>query len=237
MNNYLDSSFSPWFSTQISSRPSTCLVKLERGFEDVPSSFELNHLTLCSPSHLAPHLSHVSSFSPTQILGIGLPLLLRVSLKSRRRSSTTPSLPSRREHQVEVVANVLVQVGHQVVVVPKVQVHLTQFLLFCCHCCGRKTDFSVLRTLLVIFDQKKLTCTWLLLLLFALMLLLMFNTEVVKFVRSKGILISILPCSINAEHHACCIYDVVWYLSCLMLWWPPQSSCSSRRWSHWLFLE
>ena len=41
---------------------------------------------------------------------------------------TTPSLfPPRRKHQVEVVANVLVQVGHQVVVVAKVQVHLVQF--------------------------------------------------------------------------------------------------------------
>ena len=45
----------------------------------------------------------------------------------RRRQMTTPSLfPPRRKHQVEVVAHVLVQVGHQVVVVAKVQVHLVQ---------------------------------------------------------------------------------------------------------------
>ena len=74
-----------------------------------------------SLAKVTPHFDYLLLLPLGQLLH-GLHLLSWYSFSPRR--TTTPSLLAGREHQVEVVAHVLVQVGHQIVVVAEVEVYL-----------------------------------------------------------------------------------------------------------------
>ena len=105
----------------ISLRKSFLISASNWGFEEIPSSLNLDQLARRSLAQVTPHFDHLLLLPLGQLLH-GLHLLSWRSSSPRR--TTTPSLLAGREHQVEVVAHVLVQVGHQIVVVAEVEVYL-----------------------------------------------------------------------------------------------------------------